>query len=170
MKKGIVKINDLIAVYTDINSKYFGVGLVLSVNDDFLVLNSVDSFGQEDGLILYRMDEVIKIEKETLYLEKIKSLMEITETTYFEKSPRIDVILLLDKAKGENIVVDIQLMQSGQSDVVGFVKEINNDYCVITQIDNMGVKDGECIFDLHYVSSIKYNSRENRILKKLSVK
>lgn len=164
MKKEDFFLNEMIAVYTDTNDEWFGAGMVFKVDDDFLMLKAIDPTGIQDGLILYCIKDIVKIERNTLYLQKLKKLMNAKNTTFPDYKICTDDFVkgLLQEAKKREIIVCIQLLQSQNCDVMGIVKEINSHSCTILQVNSVAQFDGECQFDLENISSIKFDSNESR--------
>ena len=169
MKKKDFKINEFIAIYTDIDSEYFGLGNVLAIDDENIIISSVDPSGVEDGMILYRIEDICKIEKETMYCKKIKNLMEKKKTQLNQHKFENGNILyqLLELANDEKKIIDIKLLDYEKACSVGYVSFLCDDTCEIKQIDNLGNEDGVCIFSIEDISSIKYNSIENRDIELL---
>ena len=167
MKKEDFFFNEMIAIYTDTNDEWFGAGRVFKVDDNFLILKAIDPRGLQDGLILYRIGDIVKIERNTLYLQKLEKLMNIKNTNFsdYDISTNDFINWFLQESKKRNIILNIQLLQSQHCDVMGVVKEINAHSCIIVQFNNIGEFDGECQFALEDISSIKFDSVESRDIK-----
>lgn len=167
MKNLNLKINDFIAIYTDIDNDSFGLGKVLAIDEFDLIISSVDPYGCEDGLILYNIDSIYKIEKNTQYCEKIKEFMDKKRTELSKYKFGSEKILyeLLDLAKKNKKFVDIQLLNYHKSNSFGYVKFFDEDICEIQQIDYYGKEDGICVFSTDDITSVKYDSLEDRILE-----
>ena len=169
MKKEDFIIGEMITVYTDTCNEWFGVGIVLAVDDAFVLLKSISTLGEDDGLTLYRIEEIVKIETNTMYCQKLKKLMRIKNVVLLNYDiPKNEYLAwIIKKSLEENSIIDVQLLSSQHRDIVGIVKDINDGNCIILQIDDLGRKDGECQFLLESISSIKFNSVENRTLQLL---
>lgn len=169
MNKENFKIDDFVAIYTDLDSECFGVGTVLAIDEKNIIISSVDPYGAEDGLTLYNIETIIKIEKESQYCTKIKNLMKKKQTELerhkFTKGDILQQLLELSKKKEK--IVDIKLLNCDKSASVGYVSFLSDDICEIKQIDDYGNEDGACIFSIEDITSIKYNSIENRDIQLL---
>lgn len=167
MKKEDFSLNEMIAIYTDTDDEWFGAGMVFKVDDNFLILKAIDPTGLQDGLILFRIEDIVKIERNTLYLQKLTKLMNVKNIGFSNYDiPTNDFInWFLQESKKRNIIINIQLLQSRHCDVMGVVKEINTHSCIILQFNNIGQLDGECQFALEDISSIKFDSGESRDIK-----
>ena len=163
-------IGEFVSVYTDILSDSFGIGFILGSNNDHLLLQSIDVYGQIYGLTIYNIKEIVKIEKDTPYSHKILKLMQLKGV----KKPEINIatsknllLWVLEKAKNENEIVNVQLQQSHQCDITGFLKSIDSTSCEILQIDNLGNAVGSVYFLLEDISSFHVGGIENQDLKLL---
>ena len=161
--------NEIMTIYTDTESNTFGAGYILGVDDSYLLLKSIDCVGEDDGLILYRMQEIVKMERDTLYTKKLQKLVKIKNSVLKNYDfPQTDYIKwLLNESLNNNRVLFIQLMQSQQCDIIGRVTKVNGEKCVISQINDNGQIDGECVFRIEDISSIKMDSRENKAFELL---
>jgi len=163
MIKDIFKINDFVAIYTDLEAETFGLGMVVAFDDKDVIIGSVDPSGNEDGLILYNVDTICKIEKDTQYCQKIKKLMQSKKTSLATHGFGKKILQeLLSLAKDNKKLVEIQLQNSHKSDTVGFVESLDNNVCKIRQFDYLGNEDGCCIFLIEDISSVKYDNRESK--------
>lgn len=161
--------NEIMTIYTDIVSDTFGAGYILGVDDSCLLLKSIDCVGEPDGLILYRTQEIVKMERATLYSKKLQKLIRIKNSVFLDYNiPQRDYIdWLLNESLNNNRILFLQLLQSQQCDLIGFVTKVHAGKCVISQIDNNGQIDGECVFKIEDISSIKIDSRENKAFELL---
>lgn len=161
--------NEIMTIYTDIESNTFGAGYILGVDDSCLLLRSIDCVGEDDGLILYRLQEIVKMERDTLYCQKLQRLIKIKNSVFKDYDfPQRDYIKwLLNESLNNNKMLFIQLLQSQQCDVIGIVTKVYTGKCFISQINDSGQSDGECVFRIEDISSIKIDSRENKAFELL---
>ncbi len=172
MTKNVFKKNDFIAIYTDVDRDSFGLGKVVEVDDNDIIIGSIDPSGLEDGLILYNISTICKIEKNTQYCAKIQKLMQIKNTEFqtykFEGKSILQELLAL--AQNNKKFVEIELQNSHESNSFGIVELFDENICKIRQFDNYGEKDGIGILSIEDISSIKYDSLESRAIFLLTAK
>lgn len=166
MEKDNFKLDDFIAIYTDVNSGRFGLGKVIALDNNSLLIKSVELDGTEGGIVLYRLNEICMYEKDSLYCQKMHKLMQLKKTKlnineYVFKSDNI-MIELLKLAHEKNVIVDIELMDSHTSNVIGLISSLNDSVCEIQQIDDFGCFDGTCTFSLDIVSGIIFNEIKSK--------
>jgi hypothetical protein len=161
--------NKMVTIYTDTESGSFGAGYVLGVDDSCLLLKSVDCVGEDDGLILYRTQEIVKMEQDTLYCKKLQKLIEIKNSVFqnYDLPQRNYINWLLNESLKNNKILFIELLQSKQCDIIGFVTKVHGTTCVLLQVNEDGQINGECSFEIEDISSIKINSRENKAFELL---
>jgi hypothetical protein len=162
-QKNFVK-NEFIAVYTDYENDRFSFGKVIACDENYLIIHSIDPAGLENGLTLFRIEDIYKIERKTPYFEKLFALMKyknVTLPTYNFISNDY-LVELLNNAKSTNTVIGLQINNSHTRDVLGYITEINCNTCEIKQIDNYGEYDGLCTVDIDNITSIIYNNLEDR--------
>ncbi len=160
----------LIGVYTNRQDlSKFDVGVVLAVDDDFLVLSSVSKFGKLNGLLLVELGSVVRIDEDSVYLKKINALMR-----YFNEKPEVFsaeqylVYSLLEYCHANNRIAAIDLLDSGTYDAVGFVDELDTERCVIKQVSEFGKNDGTSNILLADITSISCSSEMEVMLEVLS--
>lgn len=163
-----LKFNRLVEIYTNVGEDNFSLGFVLAFNENYLLLQSVSPYGEESGIYLYCINEIVKVETNTLYCKKIKKLISI-KNTKFPKYKNINedfMLWLLQNSKTYSKIIQVQLLQSNCCDVMGIVKELTNDTCLIAKIDHYGFKDGISEIKIADISSIKYDDIESRDLER----
>ena len=163
MKKKDFELNEFIAVYTEADLDCFGLGYVLAVNDDYLLIQSIDPKGDLDGLTLYAINDIILVERKTKYCDKIEKLIELKKVKLKEYNINQNdyVDWLLRKSKEEKRLINIQLLGNPECTLFGIVEKIEKETCSLVQINQYGIKDGKCQFDIENISSIKYDSNDD---------
>ncbi len=160
----------LIGIYTNRQDlSKFDVGVVLAVDDDFLILSSVSKYGKRNGLLLLEIDSVVRIDEDSVYLRKIGALMRY----YNEKQDDFNadeylIYSLLEYCHANNRIAAIDLLDSGTYDAVGFVDDLDTERCVIKQISEFGKNDGTSNILLADITSISCCSEMEVMLEVLS--
>lgn len=157
------------AIYMNLeDSSKFVYGRVLAVNEFEIAIFMISPDGDNDGILVKSVEEVIQIEVDSQYSEKMRKLMEINRPQIYQveiDNEQIKQSILLF-ARQEKQVVSLEIHNSGYDNIVGFVNDIKNDLCTIEKINDYGLKDGKAYIQLNNVSQISYASQEEiRLLK-----
>lgn len=150
------------------NTENFNVGVVLAVNSKEIALQLVSPDGNDDGILVIEADDIFRVARNGLYMDKIKKLCpnfslsdisdKIDENNIFES--------LLKAACTTKEILSIELVDSGIIDVTGIVEAVEDGECTIKEIDEYGYDDGYAYFEIGNVTQIDYSrEEEKRILK-----
>lgn len=154
--------------YPNTNSN-FSYGRILAVNETHVAFYSLTPQGEPDGIIAKEIDDIIRVEINPAYNERMKKLMKnetIKLSDYNISSSNIpQSLLLIAKTRGE--IVAVELKDSGYYDVTGFVDSIDDGICCIKQLDSYGYEDGVSFFRIEDISKIECNSTEEQTIHKL---
>ena len=163
------KLNNEIAGFyfneSKLNSLF--IGYVDMVKDNVIRIRAVSPEGLDDGYILRRLSDIIKIERNTLYLKKIKKIAE--NLHYLEKNIEINDTeeendLLTDTlktAKEKKLLITLYFDED-KSTLTGYVKELGDEEIKISVIDEYGIEDGEHTVTIDIIDQIDINSLDNR--------
>ena len=156
-----------VSIYTDNTSKFI-FGQILCVNEYYIIIYMISPDGYFDGLLLKNTYEITRIEIDGQYGNKMKKLLSLYELPECEYSFDEEKILesFLSMAIQTRQIVSIELMNSGCSDIVGFIEKIENGLCTTKLVDEYGAYDGKSFFRMQDITQISYASQdENRVLK-----
>jgi len=158
-----------VAVYTNTSdSSKFIFGRIISVNTNNIAIYMLSPDGYFDGVVVKQIDDVLRVEIDGQYSEKMQKLQSLYNQKPFEyvlDDENIPESLLLIAQQLKQVVA-IEIMQSGFDNIVGFVEQIENNLCGIKQIDSYGYEDGISYVRLDEITQISCNSQdESRILK-----
>lgn len=158
----------LVEVYMDReDTQRFCVGYVLAMDDEYFAMKCVDKYGDYDGYFVKKMDLVYMVCEGTRYLENIERLYVPQETQF---KPEVDADLrvqMLEFAEKQGCVVDIELLESGEYDMTGFV-EIAEEGVVVHGVDKNGYPDGRIAFSLDDITEICCDDCDDRRLQRLA--
>ena len=146
----------------------FHVGTVLAVNDEEIALKLVSPYGEDDGVEVFNVEDIFRVETEGKYLEKIKKLCTDSSVLEFNKkineSSIIESILTIACDKKE--MVSVELIDSGYTEIQGFVESVSGDECKFRQVDDYGYEDGVAYVKICNVTQVSYaRTEERRVLK-----
>lgn len=167
--KKVSESNINVSIYTDAdNMSKFIYGRILNVNEDEIAIYMLSPNGLFDGILVKQTSDVIRLEIDGKYHDKMEKLISPSELSQFDCSLNNKDLKnsLLSVALESKQIVSLELLNSGFNDVVGFVEENNNGQCKIKQIDEYGFEDGYSFIMVDNVTEIAYASEdEKRILQ-----
>lgn len=151
-------------LYSDKNDlSKFIFGKIIRKNDVYIIIAAISPKGSYDGFLLKKINDIIKICRNTKYKEDLLYKINKSELIEFniEESgnPLIDLLCF---AQSNNLVVSIELLSSGYTEAFGFVNEIDNQYISINQIDENGDFDGITYLYTKDITQISVDSEEER--------
>lgn len=160
----------LVEIYDDIDdTDSFNVGYILCSSGGYYVVSSISPTGYYDGLFTINIDDIIKIQYNTNYIDKIQKLIKINNETkhfYTDKIFEDGIQYVLNYALDNKRILSIELCNSGFFDIVGFVKVINNEI-LIKEIDEYGFKSEIRVLNEKNITKIRTCSTDEIILEKL---
>ncbi len=172
MKNKIIsayKNKKLIAIYSDsINPDLFSVGYVLYVDEVSYILYEFSPYGKFDGYSCNLIEDIIKIEEDSMYLNNIKRLItyygfELKNIVIDESKPIL--FAFLEFIKLSNNICSFLCSNSDIFNPVGFIKKISKRNIEILQIDENGRIDGLVNINLDNIERIVCNSNAEEKLE-----
>lgn len=137
----------------------FCVGYVLAVDDNNCVVQTIDRYGAYDGVSCLFNEDIIQIRTDTKYLSAMLKLARykgnntIKDVSY----DRLFRDILFDIK--ENVrICEIELCDSKLCDIMGYIRDFNDDNIKILCVDDFGENDGETIIDINTISHVSYDS------------
>lgn len=161
----------LLSVYTNKEKPArFEFGFALAFENDFLLIASIAPFGHYDGFFVQKSNAIYRIERNSAYAHRVERLYKALAQQHpaVERTTGNPVTDLLCFAQSKNLVVSIELLDSGNTDVQGFVKEVQGFCVVIRQLDDDGRCDGESVIDLQDITYFSCDSDRGMALKLLA--
>lgn len=166
--------NEMYEIYANLeNSNKFTVGYIIANDKNYIVCESIDPYGKKDGLVLFLCDNIIKVQKNTKYLNNIEKLYNKQgnkrDKIFFNTSESL-LLQLLDYIDKNKKLCTIELCDSNINDVVGFLNKIdlNGATIELNNINDDGEKDGISIVNLNMISSITVDSLDDKKLYDLT--
>lgn len=146
----------------------FHVGVIVALNNDIIALKLISPYGKDDGIEVFDVEDIFRVETGGKYLEKIKKLC--TDNSIYEFDEKIDeqniIKSVLSIAYYKREIVSVELVNSGYTEIQGFVESINDDECNFKQIDDYGYENGTSYVKISNITQISYaREEEKRILK-----
>lgn len=108
----VLKADELVEVYTDVNDDRFGVGKVISCTDTCLIIHGILPNGEYDGIVLYQTDDIVKIISGSQYCKKIEGVSLKNKTKEIPRYKFKSAEDLLQASKNNHKIIDIQLLNN----------------------------------------------------------
>lgn len=159
----------LIGIYTDSNNPdSFFVGYILHVDELSYILYEVSPYGKFDGYSSNLIEDIIKLEEDSIYLNNINKLIsyyniEVNDIIIDKSRPII--FGFLEFIKSTKKICSVLSYNSDIYDIVGFVKKYNNESIEILQIDSDSNVDGVVQINLDNIEKIVCSSNEEKKLE-----
>ena len=142
---------------TDIDK--FQVVKINCFNQNYIFAVSYDQYGKIDGNECISLKKIIKIETNSKYLQALNILDEYYNN-HVTKIEFTSLNEILDYAKRQNKVCEIELCNSGLQDVVGFISEITGENLTVQSVDEYGEQDGEATLFLSDITALSFGSND----------
>ena len=150
----------LCALFTDeADIDKFQVVKISCFNRDYIFAVSYDQYGKIDGYECISLKKLIKIETNSKYLQALSILNE-HNNSHTAKIEFTSLNEMLDYAKCQNKICEIELCNSGLQDVVGFISEITEENLTVQSVDEYGEQDGEATLFLSDITALSFGSKD----------
>lgn len=160
----------LIGIYTDnINPNSFSVGYILYVDKNSYILYNISSYGKFDGYSCALIEDIIKIEEDSKYLNNLQRLinyynLDITNEILIDDTKPI-IYNFINYIKSTNSICSILSYNSDIYDVVGLVKKYDKNSIEILQVDSNSYEDGIVKINLDNIERVVCSSNEEKKLE-----
>lgn len=149
----------------------FVFGRIVFSNDRYVIISMISPAGRYDGYLVKSIDDIVRLEFDDLYSDRMQKLCsamyEEVCFTNFDSQTDDPIRSFLKKALDENKVISIELIHSNIDDVVGNLVSIQDDLCMVKQIDQYGCEDGYSVFSINNITHISYDSEDEQIIMRL---
>lgn len=164
---GSNQIGKLIQCHIDCGEpETFVVGILLAYDDEWFLMKDVSSYGEGNGFALYKKSDLVSVEVESDYLDKIAFLMRFNNTMWpdLRVSDNSLLIQVIHLCYSGGTVVGIETYASGFRDINGIIEGTDRNIVIIRQIDEYGRHDGVCWLDINSITRIFFNDKESTYL------
>ncbi len=163
----LVGTDTLVSVYTDSDEPHsFTLGYLLQMDDENVLINMVDSYGEENGFCTIWLDKIVIFGGDKGYLEKIKKLFELKKQKrrYIEKLDTNPLVSFLQHAVDNSNII----MVNEDDDFTGYVINFSSDILELQMIDYYCNDLGIATIDMQNVKVLESGKRTLRDLELLS--
>lgn len=125
-------------------SDRFDVGRLLAMDDQYVLMNTCDENGRDDGLSLRLIENIICVQADTLYLKKLCLFEKSCASRYAKwknvQSDLMDALLMHAYETGSG--VSLELENGDETTLVGCLLEEPGEVIALRQLDAYGDDDG----------------------------
>lgn len=148
----------------------FVVGELAEIFEDAFLIRSISSGGQWEGLALYPMSDLLAVESDTDYLQYLVRLLKLRKQSPPPLPQRKERGLetILTYAQEHRHVVALELYQSGDRDVIGYVIAQTETVIQIRQLSELGQWDGISYVRSDAITRVYLGDTETMSLELLS--
>lgn len=158
-----------VAVYADADDfQSYEVGFVEHADSDEVVLMCLTPKGEPDGRRAIHMEDVMRVDLDTLYTKKLELLYEYRQTIFdkdFRPAPKgaTGLRAQLEHARENRIL--IHMVDTNDFGPSGFVHVVGEDYVEIERIGPNGEPDGMAMILLTGISKVHFGRRQEQLLE-----
>ena len=145
----------------------FDVGFVLNVDETWFIFASYKPNGKRDGYMVINADKVNRIVYKSKYIDKITRLMDDRNIVYpFPFTDCNILTLTLNYLKREQKIANIEILDDMSLSINGYVKDIENDYLFIDEVDSYGDVYKSSVIKISAISFIEFDGEEEVLIQK----
>ena len=152
------------------DTEAFSCGYIGAVSSGEVLIIHIDAFGEKDGYIVKRIEDIVKVEYDGQYSEKVGILDQLNKNKHEEefKVQKDSLFLtMLAYAQGNMKIVSIEIKGSGNEDIAGYVETMEEDFVTIKVVDYYGLFDGEAIVEMSNITHLICDGGREATLNKL---
>ncbi len=167
----LLKSKEMLQIYTNFgDTQKFSVGFVYALTSTEILIAHVTPYGKYDGYIVKQLKDIYRIETQSKYINKLKKLYshEKKEHTVIEQTHNSLVSDLLSFAYHNQKIVSLELLESDNDDIIGFVDSLQSGLARISTIDEYGKSDGVSFIKTDDITHAVCDSENEIALKTLA--
>jgi len=162
---------NIVSLYTnDEDTEKFSLGFVQGVSNDYVLLASITPYGFYDGYIIKNYNDIYRVESNDKYGESKKKLYNLRSQNHAIIENKTDnlILCILEYALINHLVVSVELHDSGNNDLQGFVSNIEDGKIWIDQLDPYGQSDGKGIALIEDITWVACDAEDEQAIKLLA--
>lgn len=155
----------LVSIYCDSDEPdSFTLGYLLQMNNDDILINMINSFGEENGFCTIKVNDIFIFDEDKMYSEKMQKLFAIKnqKRKYVTDVDTNPIVVLLKYAVDNNLLVEV----NEDDDYRGYVSYFSAETLVLKIIDSYSNDMGTATIDMEYINTLKC---QNKYLKDLEL-
>lgn len=169
MLKGFLNQEQVVFLYNKYDSpSNFCAGFLVGLDEEYCIVEAVSPEGRYDGYNLFLVENIERVAYGGQYAKKLKILMEKQRWLSAGYSFSPDFLQsILEYSLKYHKVLSIELSNSRERDIIGFVSQISPGFCTIQCIDLYGNRNEICVLSTENITQICCDDEECRVLEGL---
>lgn len=148
--------NRPISIYTNrYDLESFSVGYIAAIEEPFIYINHISTRGEEDGMILRRIDDIFRVEHDGPYERKLERLYQMKEQShgkYLAKSKSNLFNAFLRNIQKHKWVVTFKVGDMENFiDVTGVIEQVKEGKVYMTELTYDAHAGGSIIVPIHEI-------------------
>jgi len=162
--KGII-----VSIYTNrIDPEVFACGYIMGVDKRYVYIKHITPGGEEDGIVVRRIEKIYRIEYGGNYENRIGKLYKLKKQTHEKYNLVIgDLDNLLLLSKEQELIMTISIGSEGEAEITAIVHSVKDEKIYLCIVNINGEKDGEAIIFRNDIESINCDTRDEKDLRLL---
>lgn len=148
----------LVSIYSDSDDPdSFTLGYLLQMDDDNILMNMIDSYGEENGFCTINLSDIFIFDGDKMYSEKMLKLFSLKnqKRRYIANSETNPIVAFLKNAVENNLLVEV----NEDDNYIGYVSYYSTETLVLQLIDNYCNDMGTATIDMKHVGTLKCQNR-----------
>lgn len=148
----------------------FVVGRLVYIGEKWFLMQDISPSGRWNGLALYPLSDIVSVDEDTDYIRRTEKLLNYRQEAMSGIPLLADdpLLSLLNYSKENEMIVGIEIHESGYRDLYGFVCGVDDAVLCVRQVDEFGRDDGKSYISLDAITRCFVDDEEAKILKVLS--
>ena len=140
----------------------FLAGYLVGLYDEYALFLCFDPYGQFDGYCLKRIEKIFRAVTDTQYLQALDKLIEKREIADPFGGAGLTLKDVFSRLAKEKILCSVELFGDADTMTYGFIKDISDDGITMREIDRYGKDEGTVYFLLEDVTTVCFDSQDEK--------
>lgn len=160
--------NILVSAYVDADDwGHYSVGYVDLVTDTHVRFRALSKYGEAAGFEIRLLSEIVKVEYDGKYENKIEKLSQNQEKIFNEIRPSKkssgDLVWDTLQQSHEDSVVIVVWGNDPDDSLVGIVEKLDSDLVSVRLINEFGEDDGLSTININEITSLDFNTQSEQV-------
>lgn len=165
-------LDQLVLLYTDKSENFF-CGNIVRIYQDDIVFKCYSNYGKFDGFINIAIEDIIRIEKNSLHNRKIEQLKQYyknREVLCFKSNAHSALEGILQYAEDNDLVISICVDEESKDLIsAGYVRTLTEQMICLEQVGKYGEPDGICLLQIENIVQVVCMAEYESSLRILSL-
>lgn len=144
----------------DIDTDTFWVGYIVGKDEEFLLIQCLDFYGNYDGITCLPNETVFSLREDTVYLKSIEKLAKIRCTSVENVYPEKDLMNSIVEQIHRNKRICTLRLCGDDFEIDGYISSVDDETLTMSLVDDKGNNDGTCVVELDRVSLVNFDSAD----------